>query len=328
MKVVHNRAMAVLCAAAMAASGAGAAEPENAEIGAISFGGSVEVLAGRQSAGGEREFSVSLDAFELDVSADLGGGLFMDGALLYEDEEFGVDYARIAFAPESVEGLEIAAGLDYLPFAQFDTGMVTDSMIIDFAETKKGAFGLSYTLDSFAGSLYVFDSGLTGKEDEASFAASLSADTEHFGICASLIGDISEGGLLDAANELAGEGLDYSGAMGYGITAFATLEPVTLKGGYVSSAKEIEFDGDAAKPYVWSVELSASPCEKTTVALRYEKSRDLEILELPERTIGCTVGYDFTENLYVGAEYLASKYDKGPDMDDSRSFSLKVALSF
>ena len=272
--------------------------------------------------------------FQADVAKNVHGHL----TFLYEEDEtdLGVDEG---FVSVDLEGAgpghaKLVAGQFYLPFGNFDSGMITDPVTLDLGETDRTAVMGEYEIGPVEMSVAAFNgdyepNGKNNVIDGAVAAVTVSpADGMEFG--ASYISDLAE---TDAELiDLSGPGGSYSRSID-GASAFATLGlgPITLSGEYLTALKNFaasdsnnaELTGE--KPKAFFLEARGELAENLSWAARYENSDDFED---DLRRYGATCSWSFAANTALSLEYLFTKAGDDPDHDTSHTVTTQLAVEF
>jgi len=272
--------------------------------------------------------------FQADVADNVHGHL----VFLYEEDEtpFGVDEGFVTVdLGGAASGAKIAAGQFYLPFGNFDSGMVSDPVTLELGETDRTAVMLQYSAGPAEISVAGFngDYDPTGKNNiiDGAVAAITVSPVEALSLGASYISDMAE---TDA--ELLPSAYTYSSSVD-GFSAFATIGmgPVTLAGEYLAALQSFTSAEVAAaatggsdltdeKPKAFFVELRGEAGE-IAYAVRYENCDDFKD---DLKRYGATASWSFADNTALSLEYLYSDTATNPDTDTSHAVTAQLAVEF
>ena len=188
--------------------------------------------------GGDTSSNIILSTFELDLEAKLNEQVSGLATLLYEedgDDELLVDEAFIRLTPATVP-LFIEAGRITQAFGDFSTGMVSDPVTLELAETKHhGTVTLGYEEGLFSARVSAFKADVQEGDDDAvnTVVAALSVGDEEgeafrYRVGASWINNIA------ATDGLSGDYAAFDGSTselvgGVGLSAMAGFGPLDLR---------------------------------------------------------------------------------------------------
>ena len=275
--------------------------------------------------GRDAESDIFIDEAQLGFEARINEKIGAHLVFKYEDGlDFYVDEVNITLSQHGEGmGFNFVGGLQYLPFGNYISYMVTDPLTLDLGETSETAvvFGwanevVSLRIGTFNGE---FDAG--GDDDVIdSLVASLEINMS-YGITAgaSYISDLAESGIeLIQPDDIGGSTDHYLDSVA-GASFFITAEygMFVMNAEYVFALDDFEQDSiDAGEdltglePRAFNLELSFSPIERWDFALRFEKAKDFQ--GDPER-YGFTISYGIFSHMVLALEYLRTEADVDVD---------------
>lgn len=305
----------------------------------LDFGLTIEVSGSYSKQKDEKDTDINFDTFSLDFSGEPSDGISFSGSLLYEEgEDFCVDYAEFEFAVPHLEGLSLNAGLLYLPFGVFETGMISDPLTLELGEISDAAIGLKYAIGPVEASAYAFTGDIDEDPDSVKYAVALAytSPEESFRLSAAILSDIGEAAFDDDANAALGRDPDeddaptvaYDSAVGVNLAACLRGERWFLAAEYLAAAEDMTIADEKTRPQTWSVDLGCDVSDTVSVALRYEGSKEFRPDEMPEKQFGGSLSYACDEYVTVSAEYLYGSFDDGQDLDDRHLATVQLAFEY
>ena len=312
----------------------------------IQVGGRIEVEAGYgkvdyddPALDDEESSDVDLATVELAVDARIHPNV--DGHVLfkYEDDDLFVDEGYIAISGGERCGGYLIAGLQYLPFGNFNTHFVTDPNTLILGETNDGAAVVGYRffgekLDLSVGA-FNGEAQEAGKNDQInSFVAAVKANAfEGLDMGISYTSNLAAANCFDDAEVLPDpENLD-SLVGGWSVfVTFQFLERFKLIGEYVAALDDFEAgeiyagDSQARKPTAWNTELGVALLENLELAVRYGGSDDGGADFLPESQYGGVLNWGFFKNTNLAFEYLHDEFEENAQKKDT--FTAQLAVDF
>ena len=245
--------------------------------------------------------------------------------LLYEEgEDIAVDEANITLSQYGEGmGFNFVGGLQYLPFGNYSSSMISDPLTLELGETSETAVVFGWANEAIGIRVGAFNGDVDAAEDDDvidSLVASLEINTS-YGITtgASYISDLAESGIELIQPDLGGSTDHYLDSVA-GASFFITAEygMFVMNAEYVFALDDFEQDSiDAGEdltglePRAFNLELSFSPIERWGFALRFEKAKDFQ--GDPER-YGFTISYGIFSHMILALEYLRTEADVDIDM--------------
>lgn len=126
----------------------------------------IEAEASSYNASGSSQTDIVLATFSAGFNAKFSDAFSATASLLYEEDvtDLEVDEAFIQW--DFAEGFNSKIGQMYLPFGQFNSALVNDTLVLEVAETRESSALLSYSQASFLAEAYLFNGEVDGFESE------------------------------------------------------------------------------------------------------------------------------------------------------------------
>ena len=305
----------------------------------ITLSGAIEVEAGFEkidyndpATKDEDSSDIVVSTVEFGIDAQIVKHVSGHILFLYEEDDtpLEVDEAIISINGEDVVPLYLNAGQMYLPFGNFESHMISDSLTLELGETRESAVVAGFATDLIDISAGVFNGDIdkTGKDNkiESYIAGAVFTLPENtvagFGLSAgasyiSNIGDSDslqediEGGPVTVNDYVAG----YSAFI-----SISALDRFFFNAEYLTAADEfaageLSFDGGLEfKPSTLYAELAVGGIDDLEIAVRYEASDDCGDF-LPEKRYGAAITYGLFENTSLGLEYLHGEFKNNDETD-------------
>ncbi|MCY4317956.1 MAG: LbtU family siderophore porin [Alphaproteobacteria bacterium] len=209
----------------------------------LEIGGAVEVLVSHDSPyEGNSTSNNETDTVEVALAAGIGDYASAE-LVLEKDDEDKVEVADAFFTIDSGAGVSFSAGKMGLPFADFETNLVSDPMALEIGEAVKNALMLSFESEAgFSASAYTFngDADYNGRDRIDKVGAQAGFGTEIGGMGVELgVGWISD--IREAEGFVEGEppetakkidGLAVSGGLSFG--------PLSFLGHYMTTRDKVD----------------------------------------------------------------------------------------
>ncbi len=250
------------------------------------------------------------------------GGHFV---LLYEEgEDIAVDEANITLSQYGEGmGFNFVGGLQYLPFGNYSSSMISDPLTLELGETGESAVVFGWANEAVSVRVGAFNGDVDAAGDDEvidSLVASLEINTS-YGI---IVGASYTSDLAESGNELiqpdGSDSTDHYIDSVAGASFFITAEydMFSLVAEYVFAFDEFETDSITAgedltgpEPRAFNLELSFSPIERWDFAVRFEKAEDFQG---DSERYGFTISYGIFSHMVLALEYLRTEADVDIDM--------------
>ena len=252
--------------------------------------------------------------------------------LLHEEDDtpLGIDEAMITV--DLGDGLTLIAGQMFLPFGNYETNMVSDTLAHTFSENIETTLRLDYTSGAMASSFYVFngDSVLETGADEtvASMGLNIMYATDGMTAGISYTSNLTDGFLI--SDNLATSGVVSSYIAGMSIYATKSYDRASVFFEYISALDDFaasDLANGAAKPSAMNLEAGYSLGD-AVIAIAYQASREAVDLGLPETRIMLGYSMDIMKDTSLSFEVASdSDYDLADNGTGETATSITAQLA-
>lgn len=335
----------------------GAAFSVQAQEPTLSIGGVVEVEAsfGEDDYGGDNSSDIVVSTVEIGLGAEINPMTSAEVVLLYEedDTELDVDVATITVGNADVSPGYVTAGRTVVPFGNFTSGMLSDPLTLELAETSETAIILGYDRAGFSTAVYAFngDSEVADKDDTiaysgVSFGYITGSESSTLDIGVDFISNIADSdamqGYLEDPDEdsSTNDGVDLDSTVaGTAIHIIYGMGPMLFIAEHVSAsddfeAAELAFKGDGAQPSASNVEFNYGfdmGNMPAGFAVAYRQTAEALALGLPETAVGATLSMEIYDATSLSFEYLTMEdygtSDNGSG-ENTNQFTIQLAAEF
>lgn len=313
----------------------------------VQFHGVVEVEAtGGEDHTGTDGSDITLATVELgfDFSAfdDWVTGTF---TALHEDddtESWEVDVATFTIGNTEKYPVYLTAGRMYVPFGNFETNLVSDTLALEIGETREAAVLVGFEKNNFYGSAYVFNGDVDEAGDDEienygfNIGYAMATEDSSFDIGLDWTNSLSDADLFE--DYVAPPIKDYID--GYSVHGVYRTGPWSFMGEYLSANDEFQpgelaWKGRGAEPEAWNLEVGydfvAFGDRESNVAVAFQGTDEAVSLELPEDRFLVGLSTTLYENTSLALEYShAEDYSvsDGGTGEDGDALTLQVAVEF
>lgn len=275
----------------------------------LELGGVVEFEATLEEIDQKNESSYGLGAVEIGAVHEINDKTNAEIVLVYQsgdEDTFEVDTGIINMALID-EKAAMTFGKGVLPLGEFNSQLVSDSMVLELAETNAAFANLNYSLSFMDIDLWLTNSASGKRKNGENYGFKLTTGNDQrslkWNAYYALQNDIAiSGGLADLESERKVAG----SLLGFDIA----YHNATLVWEYFFTNESFEseilsFQEEGAKPDSYSLELGISSTlfnKEANYAIRFEQSTQASELELPKRKV--TIGFNSSvnENLALALE--------------------------
>lgn len=268
-------------------------------------------------------------AFELTLSDSISAEINIES----EIEDRSHTFLDEAILKIDLEPFEIELGRISVPFGEYYSHFVTGPLL-EFSETLAEGAVFSYApLDVLDISFYAFESKVDhlGTGSFADWGVNLEVFNESESIKFGL-GYLSD--LAESDEQLLAEIESPSSYKVGAWNAYAVLgfEQSEITAEYVSAQEKFrQLEPELDKPSAFNIEYAYFLDQTTQIAIRYERSKDLE--DAPQQQYGINFSWRPNQTILLSVEYLKGKYLNGIELDadearKSKSFAAQIAIEF
>jgi hypothetical protein len=277
-----------------------------------------------QEEGGDDVSDLILSEAQLGFMPMINDRIRAHFVLLYEEgEDIAVDEANITLSQYGKGmGFNFVGGLQYLPYGNYSSSMISDPLTLELGETSETAVVFGWANEVIGIRVGAFNGDVDAGDDDVidSLVASLEINTSYgITVGASYISDLAGSGIELIQPDLGGSISHYVDSVA-GASFFVSAEygMFVVNAEYVFALDEFEQASIVAgenltgpEPRAFNLELSFTPIERWNFALRFEKAKDFQ--DDPER-YGFTISYGIFTHMVLALEYLRTEADVDIDM--------------
>jgi hypothetical protein len=276
-------------------------------------------------------------SFDARLDASVGGHMLLkrEAGMELEVDEAYAHYQRAGAWP-----LTLSVGQRYMPFGNFETGLISDPLTLETAETRSRAIMLGWKKGGVSSSFYYggdsdsadlpqyygFQLALNQGEDWLSRNIGLSF-ISHIGAAAGVRDSLADPSRPNHAVPAAG----LSGSIGNG--------RVRLVGEYIQAldrfaAADLGFTGTGAAPSAYHVELgwkTRAVSLPVNVSLGYQGSAEALALGLPQTRVLVGASTDVNKNTSLALEWAKDRdyaTSVGGTGLSSNTYTMQLAIEF
>jgi hypothetical protein len=317
------------------------------QFGGVEFYGVVEVEAmnGDDHTGADGS-DITLATVELgfDFSAfdDWVTGSFV---ALHEDDDtdkWEVDQAFFTVGNTEEYPIYLSAGRMYVPFGNYETNLVSDTLALEIGETREAAIQVGFAKDNWHGSGYVFNGDVDESGDDRvenfgfNIGYAMAGEDNALDVGLSWINSLSDSDGIEGT--VTAPIRDY--VSGYSVHGVYRTGPWSFIGEYLSAtedfqAGELAWKGTGAEPSAYNLEVGydfeAFGGRESNVALAFQGTDEALALGLPEHKLLAGFSTTLYENTSLALEYArADDYSvsDGGSGKDGDAITLQVAVEF
>ena len=295
-----------------------------------------------------------VDELDIGIEAKVHKFAKANITLLYEEgiTPLDVDEAFLTLGNSEVSPFVMTVGQQYVPFGNFESHMVSDSLTLKIGETRETALTISMVSGGFYGSIFAFNGStqegnrVTGeigedKIDHYGLNLGLANETEalSYDVGLSYINDIGDSdgvtGVLDTranalvAGETASNLLDYQHVNAIGTHVLLNMGQFSFIGEYIGAlgsfnVQHISFNNQGAVLQAWNAELGYNfnmSGKEGSFAVGYQGTREALALGIPRNRYLVGLSMGIYDNTTVSFEY-AHEQDYNTDESSNSANNL------
>lgn len=273
---------------------------------------------------------------ELGLEAQIDDKTSANLVFLYEedDTDLEVDIATLHFAEFLNANIELTLGQDYLPFGQFHTALINDTLILEMAEIRETAAIINWQQGELSAAAYLFNGDVDAGDDTLdNFGLSLAMTNEQYRLGLDYISNLLDSdavsGLIEDAALTPSE--QYGAVI---VNASVHLADITLSAEYLRSEefKASKMGGGAdMQPEGLQLELAMDTKIANRdygVAVAVQETDDAAALGLPERRISLGMSTAISDKMLMAVEFWRDEdYGRNDGASGEKANSLVVQLA-
>lgn len=299
--------------------------------------GAIEIEAGfSNNYADENSSDIAIATVELVIDSTINDKITTHILLLHEEDETSLEVDEASISIDLDNGFTLTAGQLYLPFGNYETNMISDSLPHEFSEARETAIQLDITSGAFTSSFYVFNGDVleTGADDaieSMGFNIKYSTDSLTAGI--SYTNNLTDGDLISDSLNFNPATASYVSAMS--VYATASFGDTSVFFEHITALDEFDATDLAIstvnkKPGTLNLEVSFE-LKDAIVAVAYQSSTDAVDFELPETRFLVSYSMDLMKNTSLAFE-LASDTDysiaDGGTGEKASALTTQLAIAF
>lgn len=232
--------------------------------------------------------------------------------------------------------ITLTAGRLYIPFGNYETNMISDSLPLEIGEARETTIQLEYEKKALTASFYIFDGNV--QENGASstiekMGFNIAYYTTPLTIGLSYINDLADSNLINESITTDQSVVSYT--PGISIYATAVFDKTSVFFEYISALEEfnmtdLAFNSTGAKPAAINLEIGYKTA-KSIYAAALQSSTEAIALDLPETRLLLSYTMKIQKKLSLKDNYtlafeLAS--DANYSGDKASAFTAQLAVAF
>lgn len=262
----------------------------------VNFSGLLEVEAGfKDTSNDGRQSNIVVSALELGLTSQINDEISVHASSLYEEGDTPLEIDTAFVDVELRESTFLSFGQMYVPFGEFHTHQISDSLVQEIGEARDTIIKVGYDNSKLNVFSYIFNGENEGAGDSAeNFGLNINFHETAYEFELSYISNLTDSDTIqDLQNDLLGL------RSAAGVAAFARYDfgPVRTIYENVQFVKSIDYDGGAFKPSATNIEMGYEFGTNSIVSAAYQYTKESELVGLPKKSILCT----YATNLYSEA---------------------------
>ncbi len=297
----------------------------------LSFNALIEMEAGIVDTFEDSTVSdINVATVEIGIGAEINENVSAELVFLYEEDEtpFDVDVAVLNF-DELLGPVDLVLGKQYLPFGQFETALINDTLVLELAEANKTAAVFEFANDSgLTANAFIFDGDSDREQNVENYGFGVGYGQDSFSAGVQFISSIAES---DAISDL---GLIQEGGEAVNIYGQLDLDAVVLIGEYLTTFSDMEVVGGSVEPEALQLEADFPATingREYVFGVAYQMTDDAALIELPEQRLSFGGSTKLDDNLSLAVEFFHDEdYDRndGGTGDSGQGLVAQIAAEF
>lgn len=297
--------------------------------------GAIEIEAGfLNDYAGESSSDIAVATVELIIDSTINEKITTHILLLHEEDETSLEVDEASISINVDKGFNITAGQLYLPFGNYETNMISDSLPLEFAEARETAIQLDYETGPVSSSFYIFNGDVleNGADDSiASMGLNIAYATDDMTIGFSYTNNLTDGDLI---TDTTGTVID-AYVSGMSVYATASFGKTSVFVEHISAidafdAADLTFNATGAKPTATNLE-AGFELNDAVIAVAFQASSEAVDLGLPETRLLLSYSMEIMKETSLAFE-LASDSDysvaDGGSGEKASALTAQLAIAF
>lgn len=323
-------ALAILIASTLSSTPTLAESTINKFINNTSMEGVIEIEAGfSDDFSGASSSQIEVATVELVFDSKINKNISSHILLLHEaDTALEVDEASISI--DISNGTTVTAGQLYLPFGNYETNMISDSLPHEFSEVRETAIQLDYEVGAISSSVYLFNGSVleTGADESIdSFGFNLAYEADNVTVGMSYTNNLTDGDLI--TDSITDPTAVTSYTAGLSIYSTASLGSTSVFFEYVTAldemiASDLSNSTVNAEPSTINLEVGFE-LKDAMFAIAYQTTDEAAAFDLPESRLMLSYSMDVMKDTSLAFE-IASDTDYADE--NASAITIQLATSF
>jgi hypothetical protein len=229
---------------------------------------------------------LALATADLHIDSTVNKNIFTHFLLLHEDDTpLEVDEASISIRMKKI--ITLTTGRLYLPFGNFETNMISDSLPHELSEARETAIQLEYEKDAIFASFYLFNGDVSesnANDTIDNMGFNIAYYTIPLTVGLSYINNLGDSDLITESITSTQAVVSYT--PGLSVYTTAVFDNTSVFFEYVSAldefnAADLAFKNTGAKPSTVNLEIGYRT-DKSIIAAAFQSSTEAVSLGLPE----------------------------------------------
>lgn len=294
--------------------------------------GAIEIEAGfSEDYDGTKSSDVAVATVELVIDSTINKKITTHILLLHEEDDTSleVDEATISFKMN--ESFKLTAGQLYLPFGNYETNMISDSMPHEFSEAREIAVQLEFENGNLTTTFYAFNGDVVKTGDDESIDSvgvnlTYFSDKTKLGI--SYINNMSDSDLItdslvdSTAVTSTVAGLSVFATQSFGNTSIY-FELVSALDEFTASDLTASTSND--KPSTVNLEAGFELTDKSMFSIAYQASNEAAAFDLPETRYLASYSMELMKDTSLAFELAA---DTNYLREKATTITAQLAVAF
>jgi len=299
--------------------------------------GAIEIEAGfSNDYNDENSSDIAVATVELSINSTINEKISSHIVLLHEEDETALEVDEASISIDLGNGYLLTAGQLYLPFGNFETNMVSDSLPLELGETRETAVQLDIESGSVTSSVYLFNGDVienNADDSVASMGLNITYSADSFTTGISYINNITDSDLISESLASTPATTSYVSAMS--VYANASFGKTSVFVEYMTAldefdAADLSISTSNKKPATMNLE-AGFDLDGAMLAIAYQTTSEAVDFDLPEGRVLVSYSMDLMKNTSLAFE-LASDTDysvaDGGTGENASALTTQLVIAF